>query len=93
VIEEGYIREDILPIYKQMLADPQAYLDHYLGGVVLLEIGNAYFIMDGHKRLALARYFYEMLQMPTFLNDVKLFRCDPDWLESGFSEGSYLCFL
>lgn len=81
ILEEGYLREEILPLYKNMISRPQAYLNHSLGNIILFEIGNTYFIMDGHKRITLARIFYEMYQLPNFLTDVKVVRCDLEWSE------------
>lgn len=88
ILEEGYLRDDILPLYKKMITRPQSYLNHSLGNIILFEIGNTYFIMDGHKRIALARFFYEFYQLPDFLTDVKIVRCDFEWSEYQFSSFS-----
>lgn len=77
VVEDGYLKEGIEPLFIQMLNKIQQIGSHEFGNdITLFKLDGFYYIKSGHKRIALARYLYEMLEMPAYLMGVNIINCD-----------------
>lgn len=74
VIDAGYLRDDIASLFykmEQKIAGPLGLnaisSGQNIGRVKLIKVANKLYILDGHKRIALARYFSFMRSIPAKL--------------------------
>lgn len=83
VAEEGYLKSDIVDLFHKMtnelVHEPLVKIDintgFNVGKVTLFRIHNKFYIRDGHKRIALARYLSFIYNQPAYIVGADVINC------------------